>query len=243
MTPTTSGYRDSDGKALTDYPRPSVAVDTAVLTVTESGQLSVLLTLTNDSAARGGDEWRLPGTFLHEGEWLSDAVLRSLREKAGVHGLRPRQLRVFDDPHRDDRGWVLSVAHLVAVPVDQIRLIERTQLVGVNNLPQLQYDHDEIIGEAVEALRTEYRRSPDPAGLLPEPVGPAMMVEGISPAVLDTEPRGAFTMRDLRMLHEAVLDERLVADTFRRSMLDGLQSTGRMRRGERGKPAELFVRA
>src|SRR5690606_30546133 len=89
-------FRDSHDRSLDDYPRPSVAVDTAVLTVGDSGRLSVLLTLTNDAVAGGGEEWRLPGTFLHPGERLADAVLRSLRVKAGVVGLRPRQLRVFD---------------------------------------------------------------------------------------------------------------------------------------------------
>ena len=28
------------------------------------------------------------------------------------YGLHPRQLHVFDDPNRDERGWVLSVAHV-----------------------------------------------------------------------------------------------------------------------------------
>ena len=37
-------------------------------------------------------------------ERLADAVKRSLREMAGVRGLRPRQLHVFDDPNRDARG-------------------------------------------------------------------------------------------------------------------------------------------
>jgi len=81
-------YRDSHGKTLEDYPRPSVAVDTAVLTVVD-GRLNVLLTLTNDAAAGAGDEWRLPGTFLHAGERLADAVRRSLKEKAGITGMRP----------------------------------------------------------------------------------------------------------------------------------------------------------
>lgn len=236
-------YRDSASRTLEDYPRPSVAVDTAVLTVPESGRLSVLLTRPNEAAATDDDKWRLPGTFLHAGETLSDAVLRSLREKAGVEGLRPRQLRVFDAPSRDDRGWVLSVAHLDAVRADRIPIIARTRLVPIDELPKLQYDHGEIISAAVGALRDEYRRSPDPAGLLPS-TQDALVTDASRPtpdAAPPPEPDGAFTMRELRHLHEAVLGERLVADTFRRTMLPGLRATGQTRRGGRGKPAELFL--
>lgn len=214
-------YRDSAGKTLEDYPRPSVAVDTAVLTVSDSARLSVLLTRTNDAVTSGDDEWRLPGTFLHPGETLSDAVLRSLREKAGMEGLRPRQLHVFDAPGRDDRGWVLSVAHLDVVRADRIPLIERTRLVPVDELPKLRYDHDQIVAWAVAALREEYRATPDPW------------------ALLSAEP---FTMRDVRLLHEAIAGERFNPDTFRRSMLPGLVPTGAVRTGARGKPAELYSR-
>lgn len=222
-------YRDTHGKTLEDYPRPSVAVDTAVLTVPRGGSLSVLVTMTNDSRSESSREWRLPGTFLHRGERLSDAVLRALREKAGVSGLHPRQLRVFDAPDRDDRGWVLSVAHRDAVPAPQIVLTDRTQLVPVDALPPLAYDHAEIVAEAVGALRSEYERLPDPARLLDSPAG-------------EDEPADAFTIRDLRLLHERVLGRTLVADTFRRHMLENLEPTGVLRRGVRGKPAELYRR-
>ena len=100
-------FRDSTGRSLADYPRPSVAVDTALLTLDPEQGLVVLQVRRNDEPG-----WALPGTFLHEGERLADAVKRSLRDKAGVRGLHPRQLHVFDDPNRDDRGWVLSVAHV-----------------------------------------------------------------------------------------------------------------------------------
>ena len=90
-------YRDAAGKTLTDYPRPSVAVDTAVLTVPDGADtVHVLLVRRAGSHEKGA--WALPGTFLHDGETLADAVLRSLRDKAGVQGLAPRQLHVFDDP-------------------------------------------------------------------------------------------------------------------------------------------------
>ena len=95
-----------------DYPRPSVAVDTAVLTVLDD-QLQVLL-------VPGDGRLGLPGTFVHEGEVLADAVRRSLREKAGVVGIEPFQLQVFDALDRDDRGWVLSVAHWAAVTASRL---------------------------------------------------------------------------------------------------------------------------
>ncbi|MFZ2164134.1 MAG: NUDIX domain-containing protein [Propionibacteriaceae bacterium] len=212
----TNTYRDRSGKTLEDYPRPSVAVDTAALTV-HDGRLCVLL-IRDES----GDE-RLPGTFLHADETLRDAALRALREKAGIQGLNPRQLQVFDDPKRDDRGWVLSVAHLDAVRVDQIPLTEQTRLMPVDQLPPLAYDHAAIVGHATAQLRAEYQRMPDPWHLLPP------------------DPDG-LAIRDLRLLHEAVLRERLIADTFRRAMLPGLEPTGQIRRGMRGKPAELFRR-
>lgn len=210
-------YRDSAGRALEEYVRPSVAVDTAVLTLRES-RLSVLLTLTNDAVRGGPPHWRLPGTFVHPGERLAEAALRSLREKAGVDGLEPRQLRVFDEPDRDDRGWVLSVAHYDVVPVRQLPLRDRTQLVPVDELPALTYDHAEIVAFAVDALREDYRRSPDPSRLLEQP----------------------FTMRRLRQVHEAVQGEPLLPDTFRRSMLPGLRPTGDLFSEGRGRPAELY---
>lgn len=222
MTMTTdSRYRDSAGLTLNDYPRPSVAVDTAVLTVSGDGRLSVLLVLTNDAAAGGAEEWRLPGTFLHAGETLAMAVLRSLWTKAGVEGLLPRQLHVFDETSRDDRGWVLSVAHFDVVRMGRLAASDRARVVAVDKLPTLNYDHAAIVGFAVDALRFEYGRMPDPAGLI----------------------ESTFTMRELRAVHEAVSGHRLLPDAFRRSMLPQLTATGEFARAGRGRPAELYRRA
>ena len=207
-------YRDSHDHKLADYPHPSVAVDTAVLTVPDGGALSVLV-------VRTGDGWRLPGTFLHEGEHLADAVLRSLQVKAGVTGLSPRQLHVFDDPHRDDRGWVLSVAHLDAVPASRLAINEQiARLVSVTGVPALPYGHGEIIELAVSTLRADYVERPDPAGLIFEP----------------------FTLRDLQLLHEGVAGVPLPRDTFRRAMEPLLRATGETVQGVVGKPARLFDR-
>ena len=213
-------YRDADGNTLADYPRPSVAVDTAVLTVPDRADtVHVLLVQRAGSHEKGA--WALPGTFLHVGETLADAVLRSLRDKAGVQGLAPRQLHVFDDPHRDDRGWVLSVAHLDVVAWSRIAAVatgEDVHLVPVEEAHGLPFDHDAIVTRALAALRHRYREHPDPDRLLPAP----------------------FTLHELRLLHEAVLGESLLKDTFRRHMQPQLQGTDRYREGVVGKPALLF---
>jgi 8-oxo-dGTP diphosphatase len=200
-------YRDSHGKLLSDYPQPSVAVDTAVLTVRD-GSLQVVL-VQNDTG------WRLPGTFVHKGETLAQAVLRSLRDKAGIEGLHPRQLHVFDAPDRDDRGWVMSVAHLVVVPQAFVAGVELTSVVAAHDLA---YDHATIIQQAVSTLRTDYRDSPDPEHLL----------------------GSEFTLFELLRLHEAIAGERLGKDTFRRHVLGRLVETEAYQQGLVGKPAKIF---
>lgn len=214
---------------LQKYPRPSVAVDVALLTV-EQDRLQVAL-IHRESGEKSG-ELSLPGTFLHEGELLVDAALRCLADKAGVRGFHPRQLQVFDDPGRDDRGWVLSVAHVDVVRIEDLReAMERgsLQLVEIGMLEKLPYAHEEIIHKAVESVQLSYVENPDPWGLLEQP----------------------FVMSQLRDLHESVLGRQLQRDTFRRLMEPKLHKTEETAvppaaRGggeARGRPARLYRRS
>ncbi|MCV7281692.1 NUDIX hydrolase [Mycolicibacterium flavescens] len=212
-----NAYRDTSGRKLTDYPRPSVAVDTAVLTLDPDQGLVVL-----EARRQNGTGWALPGTFIHEGETLAQAVDRSLRVKANVRGLHPRQLYVFDDPTRDDRGWVLSVAHVQVVRLDQLadRFTDTTRLVSVDTPGRLPYDHADIIDLAVAYVRAHYVDRPDPDRLLGD----------------------EFTLRELRIAHEAIAGHPLQRDTFRRAMEPHLVATGAISARGRGRPAELFRR-
>jgi 8-oxo-dGTP diphosphatase len=205
-------WTDSPDPALADYPHPSIAVDVALLTVSKD-RLCVLL------HEKHGDLWSLPGRFVRIDETLRDAALLALREKVGVTGQEPEQLRVFDALDRDSRGRVMSVAHVDLVPEEQIETATG-ELRPVAELPPLAFDHREIVEKAVERVRAEYRERPDPRGLLSK----------------------RFTLLELQRVHEAVLGERLQKDTFRRRMLPGLQETDTVQRGTVGKPARLFQR-
>jgi len=204
-----TGWTDDRGKQLTDYPRPSVAVDTALLTVRDE-------TLCVAIVDRGGSK-RLPGTFLHEGELLAEAVERSLQQRVGLRGVVPRQLRTFDAIDRDNRGRVLSVAHMIALPEHQLIDIG---VVPIDEAVGLDFDHDLIVAEAVAALRREYADHPDPARLLGE----------------------CFTILDLHRTHLAIDPTTAHKDTFRRAMMRQLVETDQMETGTVGKPARLYRR-
>lgn len=221
---------------LGQFPRPSVAVDVAVMTVTRDGDLGVLVL--QRTGARAGS-WALPGRLLRERERLAEAVERTLADKCGLPssalaGRIPRQLHVFDDPKRDDRGWVLSVAHLVVVPVERlvavvderpdlaIAPIRRGRAVLPDRQRELPYAQDQIVARAHDELRRLYRASPDPERIIEKPT---------------------FTLSELAAVHAAVLgDERDAIDTFRRRMQRQLRETSRVERGGPGRPAALYRR-
>jgi len=198
-------------------------VDTALLTV----DLDRRQLLVAEMAREDTGKWALPGTFLRERETLAQAVQRCLSEKLGVRGVRPRQLEVFDDPFRDPRDWVISVAHVAVVRPEQLKSLgtgtaSRTRLAPVDRPGELSWDHPKIVRLAKEYVRARYAAEPDPERLL----GPR------------------FTLSELQRVHEAVLgEEGMDRFAFRRAMKPLVVGTGVMQESTGGRPAELFRRA
>jgi ADP-ribose pyrophosphatase YjhB (NUDIX family) len=210
--------RDPPGRRLEDYPHPSVAVDVALLTVAEDA-LRVLQMRGTDPSGRPA--WLLPGGFVHPGERLAETVRRVLHDKCGLDGLQPRQLHVFDDPSRDPRGWVMSVAHAVTVRHADVSLRPDLRLVPASRRHSMPYDHDAIVERAAADLAERYADRPDPDRLL----GPV------------------FTVRDLQRVHEAVVGQTWHKDAFRRLMEPHLVPVPGKDRSEKGPPAQLYRRA
>ncbi|WP_210605656.1 NUDIX hydrolase [Brevibacterium oceani] len=242
-----------DPSQLTQFPRPSVAVDTAVLCPVPGRGLHVLLTHPGDGV------WQLPGSILRPQERLAEAVARCLREKARLVDRAPVQLHVFDQPDRDDRGWVISVAHLdVLAPSDIGRTDDdSTPAEAAGSAPVTDSESDDSPAEAAardsdhvdspihrrrlvpvhevhelsaehqEIVRVAVHRLRALHERTPDPFG-----------LLESE----FSLRQLRELHEIVAGESLQADTFRRTMLPLLDPTGQAVSQGRGRPAQTFTR-
>lgn len=223
---------------LDAFPRPGVTVDLALLTVTSAEHTPVLRLLVQDRADPAGRA--LPGGFIRERRTIAQTVDDVLRRKVGIAlpaGSRPRLLRVFDDPTRDDRTWAISVAHSLSLHEDDVTGV-RGDLVPVARDGRLEgeggmlFDHDAIVTEAVGRLRERYEfrfryrhALPDPDGFLTEP----------------------FTLHQLRKVHEAVLGTELHKDNFNQRMkvhLSPLQRNGKpvLSTNLRGRPATLYTR-
>ncbi len=217
---------------LQDFPRPNVAVDVAVLSVVQvenRPQLVALAHVREGGWAEG--QWALPGRMLRPGDTLAQTAQDAVRLKLGLDEISLRQLRVFDEPDRDPRGWVLSVAHVGTVPAHVAQWSRNNPHVNYifayqdefefpNNQSTLPFEQREILREAVKDLRLKYSVLPDPGNMLED----------------------GFTMLQLREIHEAVLGEEIQPDTFRREMMPNLEPTGRQSSGSVGKPAMTYRR-
>lgn len=228
---------------VSQFDRPSVAVDVALLSVIR-GQLRVLLIRREEHPDRG--KWALPGGFVGMSESLDAAAERVIRTKAGLRDVFIEQLYTFGSPGRDPRTRVISVAYYALVDAARVdggagggsvdegagRVWARihvpwsgetggaVEVSGKTGRLPLAFDHDLILGTAVKRLRGKLNYTPIGFQLLPP----------------------EFTLRRLRQVHESILGKKLNKDAFRRRMLatGHLEATGE-REGEVGhRPAELY---
>ena len=91
-----------------------------------------------------------------------------------MSGVTPAQLEVFDDPDRDPRGWVMSVAHAALVPYEPLAAAigqsAEVTLVpvedGLARLPdrqrRLPFDHERVVELATAWAARQYAAARDP---------------------------------------------------------------------------------
>jgi 8-oxo-dGTP diphosphatase len=206
--------------ALAD--RPAVTVDVVLFSV-RSRNLKVLLVCR--SAAPFCGRWSLPGGFGRPSESLDDAARRRLQEETGVHDIYLEQLYTFGAPRRDPRGRVISVVYF-AVVADDVNAHATGEGVEVDwhpvaDLPELAFDHGEIVRYALQRLRYKLEYTSVGFELLPN----------------------EFTLTELQIAYETVLGEDLDKRNFRRRILEAgiLSETNRYRESEgQGRPARLY---
>ena len=131
----------------------AVTVD-CVLFFQKEEKLKVLLVQRKNDPFKG--EWALPGGFLEEDEDLENGARRELKEETGLEVDKVWQIRAFGKPHRDPRGRTISIAFMGIIE-DEKEVkgsddASDARWFDSRNLPELAFDHREIIEEALSLL-------------------------------------------------------------------------------------------
>ena len=136
------------------YPRPAVTVD-ILLFAEDSIDRKILLIQRKNPPFK--DQWALPGGFVDMDESLEESALRELHEETGLSHVQLTQLGTFGAPDRDPRGRVITVAYYGAIDPTQADVAAGSDAAdarwfSLKRLPDLAFDHGEIIAAAVDAL-------------------------------------------------------------------------------------------
>ena len=101
--------------------------------------------------------WALPGGFVDENEDLEVAAKRELEEETRIKIDSLEQFGAFGKPFRDPRGHLISVAYFAEVPEKTIAIAsddaKEVAWFPVNELPNLAFDHQEIIEKAFKTFK------------------------------------------------------------------------------------------
>lgn len=169
------------------------------------------------------DLWLLPGDELQVDEAMEDTANRQIHQLTGVKESYLEQLYTYGGPHRKPGERCIRVVYFGMIPADTLNgegAEPRNQKwFPVNELPQLAYDHGEIVIYALRRLRYKLEYSAVGFELLPE----------------------LFTLTELQTMYEIVLGERLDKRNFRRRILEAniIEATPYSRMGE-GRPARQY---
>ena len=181
-----------------DIPRFHVAVDCMIFTVI-NGKLSVLLVKRNFEPEKG--KWSLIGGFVKENESVDAAAKRVLRELTGIDNAFIRQTGAFGEVNRDPGARVISVAYFALVNLNNIKInkdSENVEWKEIDNLPELGFDHPEMIDQALNEMRKKILSEALAFNLLPE----------------------LFTLTQLQQLVESVMGKKLDKRNFRKRITD-----------------------
>ena len=191
----------------------------------DEGEIKVLLVERNEYPYK--DWWGLPGFFVEKDETIDDAVERILYEHTGLRNIFMEQLYTFGDLKRHPQGRVITVAYYALLRIKNTLTlkphsdyVKQAEWHPINELPELAFDHNNIITKSLEKIRSKLKNSSIAFELLPE----------------------KFTLTQLQKVYEAISGQTLDKRNFRKKMLNYniLKELDEKQRGVSYRAARLY---
>ncbi len=222
--------KDSDRQFATPYYEISfdkffqfgVSVDCVVFGY-HNDRLKILLIKRGAPPYKGA--WALPGDLVYPNENIDGAASRVLQDLTGIASLYMEQTRVYGRVDRHPAGRVVTTAYYSLIDIAKhdphaSGWADGVYWIDVDECPDLAFDHNEILQDALQILRTRVRHQPVGFELLPE----------------------KFALADLQTLYEALLNESYDKANFRKRILSMnlLNSLQENQKDVPHRPARLY---
>lgn len=187
------------GKAIERSVMNAITIDTVVFGF-DKGSLEVLLIEHGEGIRKG--EWGLPGGWIRENESVDNAAHRLLADLTGLDNIYLEQLKAFGEPGRFPLGRVITIGYYALVKREDYNVqagftASDAKWYKIADVPNLIYDHNEILDYSLKTLRNRVRQAPLGFNLLPE----------------------KFTLFELMQLYEEILGVEMDKSNFRRKIL------------------------
>lgn len=166
----------------------------------QDGILKILL------IKRGADPFRgqlaLPGDLVYPNEDIEVAARRILFDLTAIKDLYLEQTRVYGQVDRHPIGRVITVGYYCLINIEQYdphasSWADDVYWMDVHEIPELAFDHNQIVQHSLNTLRERVRHRPVGFELLP----------------------AKFTLGHLQKLYEALLDSKYDKANFRKRIL------------------------
>ena len=203
------------------YEPPTLTVDGVILQIIDNS-LQVLLIRRSNNPMK--NSLALPGGYNAKGQTTMEAFMRILERKAGIAARQIElieQLYTFDTVSRDPRGHAVSVTYLgLGNGLVVNSTTENPEFYPVDNLPQVAFDHKQIIDLAIERLISKISYTNVVYSLLPK----------------------KFTLSQLQKTYEIILGRELDKRNFRKKFnsFNVIENSGEYYREGAHRPAKLY---
>jgi 8-oxo-dGTP diphosphatase len=176
-----------------------VTVDCVIFGFKKEG-LEVLLVQHAIGESEGS--WGLPGGWIKKEESAEDAAHRVLYELTSLDNIYLEQLKAFTNPNRVLDRRVITIGYYALVNQEDHNIkaslaVREAKWCKINEIPNLIFDHNEILNFSLMQLQNRVRQAPIGFNLLPE----------------------KFTLLQLMHLYEEILGIELDKSNFRRKIL------------------------
>jgi 8-oxo-dGTP diphosphatase len=150
----------------------------------------------------GKGKWSLMGGFVKKEESVNDAAARILNQLTGLTDIYMEELGCFGNVDRDPGGRVVSIAYSALIKINDYSETMMTEhnskWFELNKIPELIFDHGEMIKLAKEKLEEKVSNHPAGFTLLPQ----------------------KFTLQQLQGLYEAIYEKKIDKRNFTRRILE-----------------------